>query len=96
MLGMQCTLFHKLRIELRLKIWRFSLFPRTIVFDFGTWIERTLRNRSQNPVTLQINQESRSETLRIYKIVFESLTKSPAYFHPRLDTFSVYPFMGPR
>jgi hypothetical protein len=57
------TLFPKLPVELRLKAWRYAFPP-----------PRTLRivqikQKLEFPVTLWINSESRTETLKVYELV---------------------------
>jgi hypothetical protein len=62
------TLFPKLAVELRLRIWRFS-FP-TRVFELSSKGGRTAltpHSASANPVALFINHESRSEALKVYR-----------------------------
>jgi len=101
------TIFNDLPPELRAKVWRFSLPPaRKINVDIK--ISRSKKPRSgghyikssdKNPATLYINQESRYETLRIYKPLF-SLTggclphEAPIFYNPVIDTIQLLSLSG--
>lgn len=85
------TLFPKLPIELRLKIWR-STFPRNRSIDLHKWaMARTYKFLEEGeglpaPVTLYVNSESRQETLKHYFILREKIGCSrPDFFNPTLD-----------
>ena len=77
-------LFPKLPIELRLKIWKLS-FPigRHITFPFlkpANYILPPFEDRSEFPVTLRINHESRTETLKNYSVVFHGNSRKETAF----------------
>jgi hypothetical protein len=73
------SLFHKLPIELRLKIWRYT-FPRGRYVDLDDYNGFPIYSSFQTnghlgkepwlPIALSVNKESRQETLRHYIIVF--------------------------
>jgi len=66
----QFHLFSQLPSDIRVKIWM-AIIPPEIVY-----IDRNMRlygSRTRHPITLQINSESRSETLRVYKRCFSSI-----------------------
>jgi hypothetical protein len=74
------TLFPKLPIELRLKIWQLS-FPSCHEVNFAAirtlslWRGKEVTEMEDNlplPISLSINQESRRETLKHYSVVLRS------------------------
>jgi 2EXR family len=71
MLTSQCS-------RLRLKIWRLS-YPGKQVINFGSAGHDLLNN----PATLFINRESRSETLGCYRLLFSE--PRYLYFNPNID-----------
>jgi len=83
------TLFPKLPIEVRLKIWRLA-FPtnRKLELHFVTinQFDILLAAVSSNPVTLYVNQESREETLRFYEEAFHGNGDGTIYLNPDSDT----------
>lgn len=103
------TLFPELPIEIRLQIFR-TMFPssRHVCLDvdfpwtFNYESSIQAQNRIPLPPTLFINQESRSETLKHYQVVFKSdstafkgyepFAERPFCFNSRID--SVYITFG--
>jgi hypothetical protein len=83
------TLFPKLPIEVKLKIWRLT-FPTNRKLEFCWHIinpfDMLLAAVATNPITLSVNQESREETLRVYEIVFEGIGDGTIYINPDSDT----------
>ena len=85
-------LFPKLPLELRLKILKETFVPRTVTLRVN------LRNKlnylkqtelTSSPVTLWISQESLSETVCKYKVLFATVLEFPIYISPRLDSIRV-------
>jgi hypothetical protein len=76
------TLFPKLPIELRLKIWRLALPPgRHVKMDLSHHFSEsptapeyvTMKEDEHSPpITLYVNRESREETLRHYTVIFRT------------------------
>jgi hypothetical protein len=84
------TLFPKLSVEIRLKIWRLS-FPNSRKVEFR-WVvinpfDMLLAAVATNPITLYVNQESREETLRFYEAAFQGIGDGTIYMNPDSDTF---------
>ena len=83
------TLFPKLPIEVRLKIWRLA-FPTNrkleLHFVIINQFDILLAAVSSNPVTLYVNQESREETLRFYEEAFHGIGDGTIYLNPDSDT----------
>jgi hypothetical protein len=83
------TRFNKLSTELRVRIWRLS-FPSRTYFSVSLGRLTVEPNRMFkngqlcNPKTLRINQESRYETLRYYRLLLSS-NKTSVYFNPTTD-----------
>ncbi|KAL2074752.1 hypothetical protein VTL71DRAFT_8531 [Oculimacula yallundae] len=74
------TLFPKLPIELRFKIWREAQpEPRVIDLIFPENKLGVGFSNATQPVLLSVCQESRSETLKIYKPVSESMKSCSSY-----------------
>jgi hypothetical protein len=70
--------FSTLPVEIRLMIWKFSLPPtREVVVRLELTDDEQEENMHQhpNPITLAINQESRSFTLEKYKPLFQLLKR---------------------
>ncbi|KAF8863000.1 hypothetical protein BDZ45DRAFT_798628 [Acephala macrosclerotiorum] len=98
------TLFPRLPIELRLRIWRLalpgarcvSLYTENDIPTAGLKHYYTAILNQRLPITLQVNVESRTETLRHYQILyqsdapgFNSSTKKydrPLCINPKADT----------
>jgi hypothetical protein len=82
----QFPLFGELPKELRIMIWR-AAFPRnrTIQVELSPRFE-ILHSHTPPPVTLHINRESRSETLKFYVSLLNPCPRRPILFHPALDT----------
>jgi hypothetical protein len=66
------TLFPKLPLELRQKIWRHT-FPKGRHYSSDVWFLRA----PEHPISSQVSRESRDETLRHYHVL--KLPKSPSY-----------------
>jgi hypothetical protein len=94
-------LLPKLPIELRHKIWRLTARPRIIpVLQIPRGSGRYLSfwqslpdpvvpfayTTQPPPIILSICHESRTEGLKIYRLVFNDKLKHPLYFSPSLDT----------
>ncbi len=80
------TLFPKLLIETRLQIWRYT-FPSRRALDLsGTeaWRQNVKGYPTQGPwlISLMVDHESRTETLRHYKILFPY--NGPSCYYPRV------------
>jgi len=89
------TIFPELPTEIRLLIWRLAPFDaRTFrlqqIPDFASpWDETDSDPVSDaNPITLQINRESREEGLRQYSVLFEGSNGGKIYFDPHVDRIS--------
>lgn len=83
------TLFPKLSVEIRLKIWRLS-FPNCRKVELR-WVvinpfDMLLAAVATNPITLYVNQESREETLRFYEAAFQGIGDGTIYMNPDSDT----------
>ena len=101
------TLFPKLPIELRLKIWRAS-FPRGREVNFAAVRPNASRedevtsmeDDSPLPATLSVNRESRHETLKHYLVVLRdeyngdssAKKQKPFVYNPKLDIAWLAPF----
>jgi hypothetical protein len=93
----QSTLFPKLPLELRLRIWEFALLEsRIVTLESGSCGDRQdcfLRfgKSDKPPVLLQVNRETRSLALRTYQLSFDSeyLFNRPKYFNNANDTLHV-------
>lgn len=92
------TLFPRLPIELRFKIWEASIEARIVTVDP---LQRDTVHGPVNksavwqkvPAILHTHEESRCWGLRIYRLSFaELLTVRPAYFNFSLDTLSILPW----
>jgi hypothetical protein len=81
--------YNSLPTELRLMILHKTFSSRTVVLEFGGTDSPRLFCRTPNPITLSINRESRTETLRHYEQIYPSYTKSNVYFNPHIDTLLV-------
>jgi hypothetical protein len=83
------TLFPKLPVEVRLKIWRLS-FPNNRKLELHFVIinpfDILLAAVSTNPAALYVNQESREETLRFYEEAFHGIGDGTIYLNPDSDT----------
>jgi hypothetical protein len=96
------TLFPKLPIELRLKIWRYT-FPRGRYINLDDHDEFALYSSYQPtdhatdelkkepllPVTLSVNKESREETLKHYIIAFLELLCTGGIFRQRTFCYNM-------
>lgn len=84
--------FPELPLELRRKIWRYA-FPKPRILKnlsldkYGCWRREPFSFHVSHPVTLFINRESRTETLKSYRDLSTSLDTSgkPVYFSPAYD-----------
>jgi len=95
------TLFPKLPVELRLRIWAFALPGPTVVKILTEYFGIINIDYSQ-PILLEVNHESREVVLKSYTPLFRSLPKKelsgkaglqpipeyPIYFNPSIDTLS--------
>ena len=90
------TLFPKLAVELRLRIWRLT-FPPTRVLEIPITAEsRTLQHQpsAASPVALFVNCESRYETLRLYRPLMRHshiafVERKAIYFDPDVDIIRI-------
>jgi len=87
--------YNTLPTELRLMIISKTFSPRTVVLEFGGTDSPRLFCRTPNPITLYLNRESRAETLRYYKQIYASYTKTTVYFNPHVDSLLVRKFSLP-
>ncbi|KAK8062893.1 hypothetical protein PG997_014990 [Apiospora hydei] len=82
-------LFSRLPVELRLKIWRATWTPKNIGPEKTSGWDYEIRQSkpwAKLPVTAIVNQESREETLRVYrKIVCSYPHVIDSYFNPEID-----------
>ncbi|KAL3417918.1 hypothetical protein PVAG01_10928 [Phlyctema vagabunda] len=82
--------FPALPLELRLKIWRHTFPAFRIVgisHQFASHQFTGWRSPDASPITLQVNQESREETLKHYKLSFGTrLAPATIYFNSKLDS----------
>jgi hypothetical protein len=87
------TKFPKLPPELRLRIWR-DTFPEEIrKFKIDPRVAGGRPGRllkASNPITLRINDESRAETLRYYKVLLEHANGFKNYYNPGIDCIVIY------
>jgi hypothetical protein len=87
---LQFSLFPQLPIELRLKIWRETLpGPRIVELPSVNIHQRSGWSPVlAGPIALQINRESREQTLSFYKLCFSSLnhTSPGTYINFTVDT----------
>lgn len=77
--------FHRLPVELRLKIWRQAIEPRVVHIE---WSRRHRHCVSGDiPAILQVSREARIEGLKTYRPRFNTWkSASPVYFNFELDT----------
>ncbi|QSZ36885.1 hypothetical protein DSL72_006768 [Monilinia vaccinii-corymbosi] len=101
--GRKFTCFPRFPLEIRQLIWRYSFEGRTVSLhvrseSFGFPNDTTLpipfsldKVYAKMPITLWINQESRTETLVHYKDLIQNpaLFRDPVYFHPDIDTMAL-------
>jgi hypothetical protein len=81
------TLFPKLPLEMRRKIWQAALSdPQVIEFDPSGWHKSTWRQ--PNPTILCVSKESRTEALRIIRLAFHVGPRA-VYINPAIDTLLV-------
>lgn len=85
------TPFPKLPLELRLKVWRSTFIPRTVEVELTYTLvgKEVLITLTENPTTLWVNRESRSETLQHYSLLFAKISQSPLYFCCAIDSLLV-------
>jgi hypothetical protein len=90
---LEFTLFPKLAVELRLRIWRFSFHTRLFELSStkGGGTALTPHSASANTVALFVNRESRSEALKVYRPLVrgsfwdEFHRRKLIYFNPNND-----------
>jgi 2EXR family len=96
------TLFPKLPLEIRRKIWSSTFEKRHIDLDIRSLFRGIMGDQEESeappvpflPATLHVNQESRGETLRKYHAVYipstlfnsEDRMYSPGWINPSLDS----------
>jgi len=80
------TLFPELPEELRIMVWR-AAFPRNRVVQVELSPSyEILHSHTPQPITLQVNRESRTETFKFYVPLLDPYLRRPILFHPALDT----------
>jgi len=81
----QCTIFSKLPIELRIKIWKLTLRPRIIEIEFTD--KKAVYTKAKIPTALHVSKESRAAVEKLYPSCFGSVWhKSQTRFNFDLDT----------
>ena len=87
--------FPELPTEIRLQVWR-EVFPgdvdptkhRRILFRF--YGDTLVTRATTIPIVFYINQESRSEALRHYQLLFDNIEGvDPIYYNPKRDTIGL-------
>jgi hypothetical protein len=79
------TIFSKLPIELRTKIWKLTLQPRIIEIQFTN--KKAVYTKSKLPTTLYVSKESRAAVEKFYPFCFGSVWhKYQTRFNFDLDT----------
>lgn len=87
------TCFPKLPLELRLKIWAFTIRRRILTIEPCSERERSYRPRSypvkahvvRQPALLHVNSESRQVALQYYSAFKPLFGKVPVFFNHQLD-----------
>lgn len=83
------TLFGSLPVEIRLQIWRESCHARVVEVNYDADKDHC-NTPTEAPAILHVCQESRYETMRMYKKLFGTRTQEARiYFHPALDTLYI-------
>lgn len=97
------TLFSKLHAEIRCMIWAATFRPRIVALNleyqfaehdyFNTLdypeIRIAYRNYTPHPITMFVNQESRTTTLLHYIVPFTPNPSNFILFHPALDSVAI-------
>jgi hypothetical protein len=73
--------------ELRLQVWRASCRPRIVTLIWDPSHNHYHQTTTPQPPLLSTTHESRTEALRIYRVLLAG--RSPVYFAPHLDTLYI-------
>lgn len=86
------TLFHKLPIELRLKIWKFAQpGPRNVLIVYDSPYSAT--SKEPPPALLAVNREARQVALKSYRLLFDGsdvqLKIKRLFINPEIDVLII-------